>query len=141
MGWALALAAPASVQADSAAPLAFEGAWIRSAPAASPVMAGYVVILNPGEGESVIDAVNSEDFGAVEIHEMREVRGVVRMRPLQQLQVEPGQRVALAPGGLHLMLFRPQRALQVGDVTELVFEFRDGSRRAVDFTVRDADLP
>ena len=129
---------PACVQAGDDETLHFSGAWIREAPPASPVMAGYVEIENAGKGEVLIDDVESKSFAGGEIHEMREINGMMRMRPLGQLRLEPGQRVALAPGGLHLMLFQPTVPLKAGDTATLEFLLADGTRRAVEFEVRPA---
>ncbi|QKK01935.1 MAG: copper chaperone PCu(A)C [Pseudomonadota bacterium] len=41
--------------------------------------------------------------------------GVMRMRRLEQLTVEPGETVSLEPGGKHLMLMRPGERLSQGD--------------------------
>lgn len=128
---------PASVQAQDADASGFEAAWIRAVPPGSPVMAGYVTIRNRGNTEMLIDSAASDAFGAIEIHEMRNVNGVMRMRPLPELRIEPGLRVDLAPGGKHLMLFRPQRELTAGETVEIAFNMRDGTQRRVVFEVRD----
>lgn len=133
----LALCAPALVQAEDD-PLRFENAWIREAPPASPVMAGYVTITNGGKGEVLIDDVESRQFGGGEIHEMREINGMMRMRPVPQVRLEPDQTVELKPGGLHVMLFQPVAALKPGDRATLEFVLSDGTRRAVEFEVRAA---
>jgi copper(I)-binding protein len=130
------LFAPAAVQAASADVLVVEGAWIRSAPPGSPVMAGYATLANPGSTEIVLDRIESQAFGAIEMHEMRELDGMMRMRPLPELRIEPDGKVALAPGATHLMLFRPARELAPGASVELVFVLDDGSQRAVAFEVR-----
>lgn len=129
--------APAFVQADDDS-LAFSGAWIREAPPASPVMAGYVSIENKGKGEVLIDGVESNQFGNAQIHEMRESNGMMRMRPVRQLQLEPDQVLVLEPGGLHLMLMSPTAPLKAGDHATLEFVLADGTRRRVDFEVRAA---
>jgi copper(I)-binding protein len=129
---------PATVQARAGDMLDFDGAWIRSAPPGSPVMAGYVAIHNQGSTEMLVDSARSDAFGAIEIHEMRDVNGVMRMRPLPELRIEPGLQVELAPGGKHLMLFRPQRELAAGDTVEIEFSLRDGTQRRVTFEVRAA---
>jgi len=129
--------APAFVQAADDT-LEFTGAWIREAPSASPVMAGYVSIDNHGHGEVLIERVESKQFGSAQIHEMREVNGVMRMRPLRQLQLDPGRAVDLEPGGLHLMLMQPAAPLKPGDHATLEFVLADGTRRSVDFEVRAA---
>jgi periplasmic copper chaperone A len=135
----LFLSLPATVQAAATATagLEFEQAWIRSAPAASPVMAGYVRIVNPGTRTVRIVAMRSPQFARVEAHTMREVDGVMRMRPLV-LELSPGETLELAPGGHHLMLMQPAATLAEGTRATLEFTLDDGRRRAVEFEVRAA---
>ena len=133
--WSLAVL-PAGVQADERTPVEFRDAWIRTAPTSSPVLAGYVAVVNTSRREITIVRMESAAFGAVELHEMRMVDGVMRMRPLAQLRIAPESTAELAPGGTHLMLFRPVRELHAGDHAEIVFVLADGDRRSVEFEVR-----
>ena len=133
---ALLLTSPAAVQAAAtAAQPEFEQAWIRSAPAASPVMAGYVRIVNPTQRALRIVSMHSPQFARVEAHAMQEVDGVMRMRPLA-LELAAGATLELAPGGNHLMLMQPQAPLPEGARATLEFTLDDGRRRAVEFEVR-----
>lgn len=100
-------------------------------------MAGYVDLHNAGTQEVRFSNITSTAFGAIEIHEMREVGGMMRMRPVQRLVLQPEQRVALKPGGLHLMLFRPVATLQEGETVVLELELDSGERVPIDFQVRD----
>ena len=129
---------PAAVQAEDAAPIEFRAAWIRAAPPASEVQAGYVDIVNRSTAEVTITRADSVAFGAVEMHEMRTVDGMMRMRPLPELPIAAGQTVELEPGGTHLMLLRPVRALRAGEHAEIIFVLADGRRHAVTFEVRTA---
>lgn len=142
MGWVLALSASVSVQAtetSAADSLAVRDGWIRPAPPTAPVRAGYVVLENRGATEIAIDAVRSEAFGAIEIHEMHDVDGVMRMRRVPRLVVEAGASVELKPGGLHLMLFRPVTALESGTVATLVFSSDGADVAQGDFIVREPE--
>lgn len=139
LGLVLGALAPVAVQAQGAL-LAFEQAWIRAAPPASPVMAGYVSIRNPGRTEVSVASVESDAFASAELHEMRMVGQVMRMRPLRLLPIEPETLVKLEPGGLHLMLMQPSRELAAGDRVELTFVLGDGRRQVVLFDVL-ADAP
>lgn len=128
----------ASVQADDAAPpLTATGAWIRTPPPGSPVMAGYVTLSNAGKREVRFARVESAGFGAIEIHEMRELDGLMRMRPVPSIVVQPGDTVALEPGGLHLMLFRPSVELVEGAKVELNLMLDAGGSQTIEFEVRD----
>jgi copper(I)-binding protein len=132
----LALVLPAAVQASSSSPqLHAEQAWIRSAPPASPVMAGYATLRNDGGQPLRLEALRSTAFGRVELHEMREVEGVMRMRPLA-LELAPGASLRLAPGGAHLMLMQPAAPLAEGARIEVEFCFEGGAVQPVEFEVR-----
>lgn len=138
MGWVLTLLASVSVQAaeTSAATVTVSDAWIRPAPPSAPVRAGYALLQNDGASEIVIDAARSDAFGAIEIHEMHEVDGVMRMRRVPRLVLEAGGTAHLKPGGLHLMLFRPAVPLDEGDVAKIVFTFEGRDVAQGEFVVR-----
>jgi copper(I)-binding protein len=103
------------------------GGWIREAPPTAPVRAGYISLHNGGDADVTVTGARSDGFGAIEIHEMVPAAdGTMRMRPVPQIVVPAGAHVALEPGGLHLMLFRPARALATGERTPLVFILADG---------------
>lgn len=129
------------VQAEPAAEhshVMVEQGWIRHAPPGAPVRAGYGRIENHGSGEVIIDSAFSDVFGAVEIHEMLDVDGVMQMRPLSKLVLAAGEGVSLEPGGLHLMLYRPLKDLEPG--TQLHIRFNNGDAQVADgmFVVRDS---
>lgn len=100
--------------------------WIREAPPVATVHAAYLTLENTGAAPVVIDAISSPDFGRVEIHRSEVVDGMARMFPVERLEIPPGGRLALAPGGYHLMLFDAQRPLRAGDTATLLLH-RAGS--------------
>jgi copper(I)-binding protein len=120
-----------------AAGLELRDAWIRAAPPSAQTLAGYVELANTGSAPLRVTAVGSPDFGAVELHEMRMDDGVMRMRALDAVEVPAGASVRLAPGGNHLMLMRPTRALRAGDRVAIEFEVEGAATLSADFTVRE----
>ncbi len=82
-------------------------AWIGEAPPTARVRVAYAVISNPGSTPIAITGASSPAFGAIELHETREVDGVARMRRLGEVEVPAGASVHFQPGGKHFMLFRP----------------------------------
>ncbi|HQW81740.1 MAG: copper chaperone PCu(A)C [Rhodanobacteraceae bacterium] len=102
------------------ASLSAHDGWIRAAPPVAQVRAGYLVIENASAADIVLTKVESPDFGAIEIHTMYDDAGIMRMRRVPELHVPANGKVELKPGGLHLMMFRPQRALAEGDQVDVV---------------------
>lgn len=110
--------------------------WVRAAPPGARMMAGYAGLENAGDGTVALVGADSTAFGAVELHTMVEVDGVMRMRAVPTLPVEAGGRVDLAPGGLHLMLMRQKSPLKAGSRVAIEFELKDGRRLVGEFEVR-----
>lgn len=122
-----------------------EQAWIREAPPASRVLAGYMTIVNTGDAPAEITGISSPDFSRAELHLTRVEDGVARMIPVASIPVPAGGRVLLEPGGMHLMLFDPGRPLKSGDIVRLDVKQSAGTSVAVDARVKrvsaDSDKP
>lgn len=111
-----------------------ERAWIREAPPGAPAMAGFMAIEGGSRDVEIVSA-SSPDFGRIEIHEMLEEDGMMKMRPLERLEVPAGSRLTLAPGAEHLMLFDAGRVLVAGDTVKITFELSRGDPLEVEFKV------
>ncbi len=136
LGLALACSASASVlAADDCAPV-IEKPWVRAAPPGATTLAGYLVLRNPCSAAVVVTDVESRDFGMPMIHRSEVVEGVSRMRHVGELTLAPGESLVFAPGGLHLMLMKPQRALAEGDEVGVRLVLADGRRVFALFPVR-----
>jgi copper(I)-binding protein len=134
-GLLLAAAASAAVGAEPCVPVV-EKAWVRAAPPAAASLAGYLVLRNPCSGPVRVTGVESLDFGMPMIHRTVEQGGVSRMREAGELLLPAGGELAFAPGGLHLMLMAPRRALAEGDVARIRLVLADGRRVYAEYPVR-----
>lgn len=113
--------------------------WIREAPPGAHVMAAYVQFHNKSSKSRAITQISSKSFGAIEVHQTVMENGESRMLALDTLEIPANGETKLEPGGIHLMLFRPQQPQpQPGDKT--VLSFRCGKSKAVkaEFTVKPA---
>jgi copper(I)-binding protein len=117
----------------SGASLEISDAWIREAPPTASVLAAYMVIHNAGTTPTEISRITSPDFGHIEMHRTVVKNGVASMVPLGKLEIAPGERITLAPGGIHLMLIDPRHPLHAGNTVTLTFQDADG--RATTFPV------
>jgi copper(I)-binding protein len=115
MKWTFFALLFASAAAPACPGLAVEDAWIREAPPGAMVTAAYARLRNRGEQLLRIEDADSPEFGGAELHRTVVENGISRMLHGQVLELLPGARSALEPGGWHLMLFRPARALKAGE--------------------------
>ena len=111
-------------------------AWIREAPPGAAVMAGYLVLRNGTPQPLVLIAASSSGFAHVMMHHSTVKDGMAGMEQLSQIELAPNASVLFAPGGNHLMLMRPKRALRAGDSVVIDLEFRGGLVLPVAFEVR-----
>ncbi|WP_114238585.1 copper chaperone PCu(A)C [Dyella sp. C9] len=133
----LALAVSSQALAGTADHVHVSQAWIRLLPGDLPAGA-YAELANDGDAPEVLRQVSSPRFRHSMLHRSRTEGGMSRMDMVDELVVPAHGRVALSPGGFHLMLEGPVQPLQVGEQIPLRFEFADGSAVTAVFTVRPA---
>ena len=123
----LSALAPAARSADGA-PLRVVGAWARATPGGATVGAAYAEIHTPASAGDKLLRVTTPAAGRAEIHTHVNEDGVMKMRRLEALELEPGTVVKLEPGGKHLMLFDLKAPLSDGATVPLTLTFeRAGS--------------
>jgi periplasmic copper chaperone A len=129
------LAAPAFAAAPAPC-LFFEQGWIRAAPPGATALAGYGVLRNAcNEAFRVTDA-RAADFAMAMIHQTTVENGTSRMRHARNLVVPVQGRLVFAPGGHHMMLMHPKRALKEGDRVRIELVFDNGGRLPATLVVR-----
>jgi len=132
----LILALPFVSAADKEASVAVRDAWIREAPPGMRVMAGYMELRNNTSRSQVLVAASSSGFEGVMFHRTTVKDGMAGMRHASEIELSPNASLSFAPGGYHLMLMSPKRALRVGDSVDIKLEFRGGLVLPVAFEVR-----
>lgn len=112
--------------------------WARLAAPGVPVAAGYALILNRGVAADELLAASSPRAASVQIHETSMTGGVMRMREVDVVRLPARGRVALAPGGLHLMIMGLDQSLKAGDLLPIRLRFRQAGEIEVHFALRAA---
>jgi len=100
-------------------------AWSRPTPPAAAVAAVYFSITNSGATADALVAVSTPIAAKVELHESRNVQGVIEMRELPSVPCPAGATVNSEPGGLHVMLVGLNRPLMAGTTFPVTLRFRD----------------
>jgi copper(I)-binding protein len=122
----LVAAAPSGITA--------EHAWARATPPNAQAAAAYVTLTDQGPADSLVGA-STPIAGLAEIHRSMEEGGVMKMRPIPSLALEPGKPVALAPGGYHIMLTQLKQPLKQGDHFPVTLTFTHAAPLTLDVVV------
>jgi hypothetical protein len=102
--------------------------FARATPPGARFGGVYLSIENKGPQADRLLRVSTPAAGTAELHQMVMDAGVMRMRTVTGLEVKPGDRVMLQPGGYHVMLGDLKRPLHEGDRFPLTLAFeRAGS--------------
>ncbi len=118
------------------AELEISDAWIKNLPPSIPVRAGYLTLYNPTTMQQIVRHIDSPAFGRIEMHRTIEQEGMMRMEPVEELIIEPGARLRLEPGGLHLMMMQTVNPTRPGDVIAIRLRYADGSNQVVEMKVK-----
>jgi copper(I)-binding protein len=108
-------------------------AWARATPGKAENGAAYLTIVTPAADKLV--AVSSPAAKKTGLHTMTTEGGVMKMRPLDGLDVPANQPVTLKPGGVHIMLQGLNEPLQAGKSFPLTLTFEKAGQREVEVAV------
>jgi copper(I)-binding protein len=110
--------------------------WSRATPAGAKVAGGYFTITNTGGSSDRLLSISSDISDKAELHEMVVKDGVMTMRPVAGgLEIPAGGKVALAPGGYHLMFVGLKQQPKQGEKFSATLTFEKAGAVTVDFAV------
>jgi periplasmic copper chaperone A len=116
--------------------LEIEHPWSRATPAGAKVAGGYFTIINKGSAPDRLVSISSDISDKAELHEMGVKDGVMTMRPVTGgLDVPAGGKVALAPGGYHLMFIGLKRQPKQGEKFAATLTFEKAGTVNIEFAV------
>ena len=136
LGLLFAQAIQSAVALSAEPPIVVEAAWVREGPPVAKTLAGYMILKNRSETSVSVRGARSDDFDRVEFHRSMLVDGVARMTQEDHVRVPARGHTVFEPGGRHLMLIGPAKALKSGDTIELTLVLEDGREFEVAAPVR-----
>ena len=137
LGLALGATAPVALaQTYSVGPLKIEQPWTRATPAGAKVGGGYMTITNSGTEPDRLIGGTLPQAGRFEIHEMKMEGGMMQMREVKGgLEIKPGQKVELKPGGYHVMLMDLRAPFKQGERLKGQLRFEKAGTVDVEFRI------
>ena len=120
---------------DDAARIAVSDAWARPTGPAQSGTAAYMTIANSGGGDRLTGV--AADIGIASLHSTSLDGGVMRMRPVEAVDLPAGGSAELKPAGVHVMIAGLEQPLPPGSSFRLRLEFEKAGMRNVDVAVRE----
>ncbi|MFB3100499.1 MAG: copper chaperone PCu(A)C [Gammaproteobacteria bacterium] len=117
-----------------------QNAWIREAPPAIKVMAGYLDIENSSDRALTLVSAESPEFERIEFHISQTKNGVASMQQQEHIIIAPDSTLSFEPGAYHLMLFNPSVPMREGKRISIKLTFEDGKTLSFDAIVRRSNL-
>ena len=112
-------------------------AWARPSPMMNRAGAAYMVLQNNGAAEDKLLSVESDVAKTIELHETKEMNGMMQMSPVPNIPVPANGKTELKPGGLHVMLIGLTRELKAGDKVQLTLNFEKAGKVPVTAEVKE----
>lgn len=85
--------------------------------------AAYMTLVNHGAGADRLLSITTEAAASAQLHETKEVDGVIKMLPVEALEIPENGTVEMKPGGLHIMLMGLNAPLKQGETLKLQLTF------------------
>ena len=125
-----------------AATVTVDGAWARTSPMMATNGAVYMGLTATVDDRLVAAQVDPGVAAGAEVHEttMDPDSGEMGMGEVDAIELLAGERVALEPGGYHVMLLDLADPLEVGATIEVTLTFAEAGEVAVAAEVRDNSM-
>lgn len=113
--------------------------YVRAVPPGSPATAAFMGLKADNSGVALVKA-SSDAARSVELHTHIHDNGVMRMRPVDKIDLKKGEVVMLQPGGLHVMLIGLTKPVKPGDSVDIELQFSDGTSQQISAPVRKIEM-
>ena len=109
--------------------------WARAA--ATGNSAAYMILRNGGDSADRLIKIESDVADAVELHKTTMEGSMMKMAPVENIEVPAKGQAKLEPGGLHVMLIGLKRELKPDEKIKLRLQFEKGGTQEVEAVVRN----
>ena len=121
---------------DAAKSVSVSDPYVRAVPAGQPNSAAFMTLHNSSLSHHAVVSAESPVAGIVELHTHIDDGGVMKMRQVNKIVVNPGSDTVLTPGSLHVMLMKLKKELKPGSNVSVTLVFDDGSRKEIQAPVK-----
>ncbi len=131
---ALAVVALSACGRSQTPTVSVRDAWSPAAPPGATVVAIYGELV--ANRDDVLVRIATPVADKAELHATSEENGMMKMRPVERLELKAQTPVQLAPGGMHIMLVGMRESFAAGAQIPVTFEFEHAGTIAVNAQVK-----
>jgi len=132
----LAASAPLFAAGNAADNVIMGNPYVRMVPPGQMVTGAFVVLKNADDKDHKVVKADSAAAKVTELHTHVNEGGMMKMRPVKEIEIKAKGETALQPGGLHIMLIDLKKPLNEGENVAITVTFEDGSSKKFDAPVR-----
>jgi copper(I)-binding protein len=121
-------------QGPGAAKVQAADVWARAA--ATGNSAAYMILRNGGDSADRLIKIESDVADAVELHKTTMDASMMKMDPVDGIDIPGKGQAELKPGGFHVMLIGLKRELKAGEKIKLKLQFEKAGVQEVEAEVR-----
>jgi hypothetical protein len=110
--------------------------FVRMVPPGMSNTGAFMVLRNADNKDHKVVKAESSVAKATELHTHTNEGGVMKMRPVKDIEIKSKGEAVLKPGSLHVMLIGLKQDLKEGDNVAITLTFEDGSSKKVEAPVR-----
>ena len=129
------LLGPARSETPTSSGIEVAEAWARATPGGAKTGAVYLTLVNHGGDGDRLIGVATPVADQAQLHVESVESGIMRMRPLTEVEVTAGATAVLKPGASHIMLVGLKRPLREGESFPLTLDFAKAGKREVQVKV------
>jgi hypothetical protein len=115
--------------------ISIRNAWANATPAGATVGAAYLELT--AANQDTLLSATSAVADRIEMHASSEENGMMRMRPLPAVELQPGKPFVFAPGGAHFMLLGLRQPLVAGARFPLTLQLQNAGALTLQVEVKE----
>jgi copper(I)-binding protein len=132
----LALALLLPVTAPAGQTITAENIRARETPPGAVTGAAYLTLINNGQENDRLLEVSGDVADSIEVHTHLMEDGMMKMRPVDGVDISTDKPAVFEPGGLHIMLIGLKAPLKTDEVFPLTLKFEKADDLTVEVVVK-----
>ncbi len=109
--------------------------WARESPPTVTNGAVYMTLINESNQPDRLVGASGKVAKTIQLHTHIMENNMMKMRPVEAIEINPGEPTVLQPGGLHIMLLGLEQPLVAGQTFTLNLQFEKAGAIPVEVTV------